>query len=272
MAAIPFARPALKNVTTKSKGLPNRALLHAVQKWGKTSFAAMAPSPIFLCTRGEDGLETLIKAGQLPETAHFPETFQTFNHLMLALDELILEEHSYKTCVIDTFNGAERLIIEHLVQTKFNNDYEKFDAYGRGAKFMAEPVYELLKKLDGLRSQMNMGIILLAHSQVKTFQNPEGPNYDRWEPVLMKETWAIVDRWVDMILFGTFETFAEKERKTDIKVKATGGQTRLIHTERSAAFDAGNRYGLPSTIEGGSDSKEAWTNFVTALHPTRKAS
>ena len=262
-------RPTLDSVTTKTKALPNRLLLHAVQKWGKTSFGAMAPNPIFLCTRGEDGLDTLIKSGQLPETAHFPDPFETWNELMMGLDELYLMDHPYKTVVVDTVNGAERLGVEHVVETEFGGKFENFDAYGRGQKFMPTQIIAFTSALDKLRHK-GMAVILLAHSQVKMFNNPEGANYDRWEPVLAKETWAIIDRWVDMILFGNFETFAEKERKNDVKVKATGGTNRIIHTIRTAAYDAGNRYGLPEEIECGSSPKEAWANFIAALHPNRK--
>lgn len=273
MHSLPSTRngaPRLTGITTKSRALPNRLLLHAVQKWGKTSFAAHAPKPIFICTRGEDGLDTLIKSGEVGETAHFEDTVKTYRHLLMAIDELLVHPHDYKTLVIDTINGAERLMVEQIIDEHFEGKRESFDAYARGYKFIPDEVHKLLDQLEKLRELKNMSIILLAHSQVKTFQNPEGPNYDRWEPVLQKETWAIIDRWVDMILFGSYETFTEKANKKDVKAKATGGQERIIHTERHAAFDAGNRYGLPAEIECGDSAKEAWDNFMTALHPNRK--
>jgi hypothetical protein len=264
-------RPSLKNVTTKTRALPNRALIHAVQKWGKTSFGAQAPGSIFACTNGEDGLETLIKAGRLPETPHFPGTFRSWNHLMLALDELIIMDHEYKVFVGDTVNGMAQLCIQYVTETKFGGDPDGFDAYGRGMKpgFAPAEFQRLLGKLDSLRETKNMAIILLAHSQVKTFNNPGGLNYDRWEPVLPKEFMAMLDRWVDMILFGDFETHLEKAQKNATKTKAIGGTARILHTERSAAFDAGNRYGLPAEIDCGNSPQEAWANFMTALHPAR---
>lgn len=256
--------PSIHNVRKTSRKLPNRVLLHAQQKWGKTSFAAMAPSPIFLYTRGEDGLDTLIKSGQLPDTAQFDQAATEWKHVGFALKDLIHEEHDFKTLVIDTINGLERLCIEHLIQKEFDGKMANFDAYGRGNKFVVPEFTNLLVDLDKLREKRNMSIILLAHSQVKTFQNPGGPNYDRWEPVLIKETWALVDRWVDMILFGSFETHVDA-KKTDAKGKAHGGTDRIIHTKRTAAFDAGNRYGLPEEIECGESPKEAWANFLAAL-------
>lgn len=261
--------PKLANVVKTSRQLPNRVFLHAQQKWGKTSFAAQAPGCIFICTRGEDGLDTLIKSNQLPETAHFPESMQTWRHLLMAIDELLIHDHPFKALCIDTVNGAERLAVEHVVREEFEGKLENYEAYGRGIKFLLPQMSLLLQQLDKLREQKRMGIILLGHSQVKTFNNPEGDNYDRWEPVLEKQSYALLDRWVDMILFGNFETFTEKKRKTDTKAKATGGNDRIIHTQRTAAYDAGNRYGLPPDIECGDSPAAAWKAFMSALHPSR---
>lgn len=261
----------LPNVTSATKALPNRVAVHATQKWGKTSFAAYAPDPIFICTRGEDGLDTLIKSGQLPETPHFRETAKTWHELLGYLAQLQQSEHSHRTLVIDTLNGGGDLCVDHTINIHFGGDPEKFDSYGRGMKpgFAPSEFKKLLVACDVLREQRNMSIIFLLHSMVKTFNNPEGPNYDRWEPVLPKEFWALTDRWVDMVLFGNFETHTEKANKSATKGKATGGNTRIIHTERTAAFDAGNRLGLPPEIECGKSAKEAWSNFVNALHPQR---
>lgn len=209
-------------------------------------------------------MNTLQQAGQIGEVAHFEKTADTWNELLLQIDHLLIEDHKYKTFVQDTFNGAERLAVEHVIQTEFDGKIEKYDAYGRGIKYLIPQILILMKKLEDLRNHKNMSIILIAHSQVKAFQNPAGPNYDRWEPVLEKQTWAMIDRWVDLILFGDFETYTDKA-KNETKAKATGGTSRIIHTERQAAFDAGNRMGLPAAIECGNSAKEAWTNFINEI-------
>lgn len=220
-----------------------------------------------------DGLEELIKNGQLPETSHFPGTFQTWNHLMLALDELYLEKHEFKTLILDTLNGACNLCTEDVVQNKFKGNVENFEDYGRGMKpsFMPKEWQSFLDKLDALRAERNMAIILLAHSQVKTVNNPGASNFDRWEPVMPKEIAAITDRWVDMILFGGFEVTVES-KKLEQKGKAVGGNVRMLYTQPDAAYNAGNRAGLPAEIECGTSPKEAWTNFLNAMREARKAS
>ena len=104
------------------------------------------------------------------------------------------------------------------------------------------------------------------HSQVKTFKNPSGQDYDRWEPVLAKQDWSTIDRWLDMILFGTFETIAaNKVKDPNAKVKAKGGHQRIIMTQRHASYDAGNRHGLPEEIDCGDSPNQAWQNFISAI-------
>lgn len=255
---------SLDTVTSNTRKLPNRVILHALQKWGKTSFAAQAPKPIFLMTRGEDGLCTLMDAGQLPPVQHFPELFESWPDLKCALHELNTRPHDFKTVVLDTLNGAERLCYEYMVETTCDGSWEKFDAYGRGPKLAVAEIILFTQLLDNLRAK-GMSILCLCHSQVKTFRNPEGTDYDRWEPVLEKQTWGHCDRWADMILFGNFETFAETKDARATKAKAKGGQQRILCCERTAAYDAGNRHGLPPEIECGDGPEEAWANFIKAL-------
>ena len=81
-------------------------------------------------------------------------------------------------------------------------------------------------------------------------------------------SWQIdADRQRHVHPFGCFEVVTEQKRgaKPGDKAKATGGQTRLIMTERRVEYDAGNRLGLPEVIECGTSAKEAWANFQTAL-------
>jgi hypothetical protein len=262
--------PSLAGVTTGTRKLPNRVGLHALQGWGKSSWAAHAPSPLFLMTRGEDGLLTLIDSGQIPPTPHYAEPVSSWPALRCALSELALGGHKHRTFVLDTLNGAVRLIHEDVCDRHFDGKWPRFDAYGKGMALAQTEVIELTQMLDRLREK-GMGILCLMHAQVRTFKNPDGHDYDRWEPVLDKQSWAILDRWLDMILFGMFETFVDPLSKDAAsKGKVKGGQHRLIMTERHASYDAKNRHGLPEEIDGGNSAKEAWDNFVKALKNTKE--
>lgn len=261
----------LARIKTSSEKLPNRVVLHGVEGVGKTSFAAHAPNPIFLMARGETGLDTLIGAGQLGEIPHFPE-LKTWAETIGALDSLLRGEHEYRTVVLDALNGFERLCHEQVCEVSFGNDWTDrgFASYGKGPEVAMSEWRQFLGMLDRLREERKMSVLLLAHTKVKTFKNPEGPDYDRYTVDLNDKTWSATHKWADMVLFATFYVEAVKEKGTE-RAKGKGGQERIVHTERHASFDAKNRNGLPPEFSFGRSGAEAWSNFVDALKSGRAA-
>ena len=87
-----------------------------------------------------------------------------------------------------------------------------------------------------------MHVILLAHTEIKNFQNPEGENFDRYQMRLHHKAAGKLIQWADAVLFAAFDMGVTKEGHKAIGV-STGA--RIMRTERRAAFDAKNRYGLP---------------------------
>src|SRR5262249_34985557 len=110
----PAAKPfKLVVASSPEKHRPSHILLHAVQGWVKSSLAAMAPAPIFIMTKNETGLITLIENRQIPPTPwiRFPrpnDTFsdeaETWSEALAVLRALLTEEHPYKTLILDTMN------------------------------------------------------------------------------------------------------------------------------------------------------------------------
>lgn len=225
--------------------------------------------------KGETGLETLIDAGRLKETPHLPE-IQTWTELLGFIEALTTEEHPFKTLVIDTLNGAERLCHEHVCEHDYSNDWgdRGFMGYMRGYEVSLADWRKLLAALDQLREKRRMGIVGLVHTKVKTFKNPEGADYDRYAPDMHDKTWSLSHKWSDCVLFGNFEvvlTAIQENKKTGAtRGKAIGGNVRMMYTERHASYDAKNRLGLPSEIEMGDSPAQAWANFVEALKKGRE--
>ena len=114
-----------------------------------------------------------------------------------------------------------------------------------------------------------MAVIALCHTRVKTFKNPEGPDYDRYSPDMNDKTWGLAHKWADVILFGNFLTFAEKDKSTQ-RVKGHGGAERIFYTTRTSAWDAKNRNNLPSEIPMGTTPQMAWANFLAAMKAARQ--
>lgn len=258
-------RLMLGSITSKGNNLPNRYILHAVEGYGKTSLAAQFPKPVFIQSRGETGLETLIDAGRLPETPHFPE-ITDWAVLLEAIRMLTTEKHDYKTLVIDTMNGVERLCHEFVCRRDFGNNWGErgFEGYKRGYEIALTDWRSFLQLLDSLREQRRMIVMLLCHTKVKTFNNPEGANYDRWAPDVHEKTWGLSHKWADVVLFGNFLSVGDKDRK------GAGGKDRMLYCEQSAAVIAKNRIGLPAEMQLPSDSPyAAYAAFLEAVKAGR---
>jgi hypothetical protein len=265
----------MSDVQTKGPSLPNRYGFHAGPGFGKTSVLAYSPSPIFVMTKGETGLTTLIDSGQLPPTPYLPEC-ETWADLVAAVRFLHDGEHDRKTLVIDTANGAERMMHEHVCQRDFDGDWGErgFSGYMRGYDVAMADWKLFLNSLDELRKDRGMTVFMLIHTRIKTFKNPSGADYDRYVPEMHEKTWTATKGWLDCILFGNFEVVVKQGTKTvdaSKKGKASEVSHRILYTNSdNPIFDAKNRFGLPDEIEMGDNAKEAWTNFATAMKESRK--
>jgi hypothetical protein len=260
-----FQRFSLGDIKAVGAGLPNRAILHGVEGIGKTSFGCCAPKPVFLMTRNETGLLTLIDSGQVPETSHFPEV-GTWDQLLGAVETLINEPHDFRTLVIDTLNGCERLCHEHVCRRDFGGNWGRdgFTSFMTGYEVALADWRNLLDALDRLRSTRRMSVLTLAHSKITTFRNPEGSDYDRYTVDIHHKSWSLTHKWADLVIFANFVAHVDS-KKNDGRGKAKGGSRRVLYTTRTAAFDAKNRHGLPEQIDAGHSATEAWAYFAAAL-------
>lgn len=267
---------SLSDIQTKGVALPNRYAMHSGVGFGKTSIAAFSRAPIFLMTRGETGLTTLIDAGQLPPTPHLPEA-ETWADLLAAVRLLRTEKHDYKTLVLDTANGAERLMHEWVCERDFDGEWGErgFSSYMRGYEVALADWRMFLNSLDELRKERGMTIFFLLHTRIKTFKNPSGADYDRYAPEMHEKTWGLTKGWLDCILFGNFEVTVKQGTKVaDVSKKGKAAELshRILYTNSdNPTFDAKNRMGLPDEIEMGASAKEGWTNLATAIRDSRKA-
>jgi hypothetical protein len=207
----------LSKVTNKAPALPSRVVMYAAEKFGKTSFAAHAPRPLFLMTAGETGLLSLLEAGKVPAVDHFPSDFKTWNELIAAVKAVRDEPHDHKTLVLDTGNGAENLCAAHVCDENFGGSWADFNSYGRGNEISSKTWAEFLKLLDQVRLARKMSVLILHHAKVKTFSDPAGKSWDQWRPEAIEKLWALTHKWADVILFGGWEVTVNK--KDD---KATG--------------------------------------------------
>ncbi|MCE9635775.1 MAG: ATP-binding protein [Planctomycetes bacterium] len=244
------AAPSARRMTLSSirKTLdrgPEKLFLYGIEGVGKSSFAAAAPNPVFLAA--EDGIRNLVP---VPESFPTPETFQD---VLDAVAELETGQHSYQTLVVDTIDAVDALIRDQVCRRNGWSP-EDFDAYGRGLKVTPDEHRRLIAALDRLAAIRGMNVIVLAHARTKTFKNPAGADYLRYEPNLAGEmSPALWKYWAEAVLFATHEAFVQvaKSGSEDPALKRGKGVStgrRVLYTEWNAAYDAKNRYGLPSEL------------------------
>jgi hypothetical protein len=245
--------------------LPALVIVYGVDGVGKSTFAASAPSPIFVGT--EKGTASL-------DVARFP-TPKSFKEVLTAIDELTKEKHDYKTLAIDSLDWLEPLVWE---QVCIDNSWKSIEdpGYGKGYVFANKYWQDMMSRLSRLREDRGMNIVLIAHSQVKLAKDPQAQaEYDRYQLKLNDKAAALWREFVDSVLFANFEVYTKSDKSG--KTKAYGEGARLVFTERRPGFDAKNRMGLPSQLplswddfkaacdEGHAESAEAISAHIQEL-------
>jgi hypothetical protein len=245
-----------------------RIVINAVEGFGKTTIGAYAPNAAILMARGETGYETLMNAGRVPEIP--AAKIDSWKGLLALTDQMIdapATEHDY--LVLDAQGGFERLCHEHVCERDFKGSWgsegdKGFISYAKGYDVAVADWLLLLQRLDRLHDEKNMGIIMLSHSRVRPFKNPLGPDYDKYTSDAHEKTWATTAKWADAVLFGTFQTVTEEDRKTK-RTKGIGGTQRVLHTQQTDAYVAKNRYGMEPTIYMPDDPAAMWQAVADAI-------
>lgn len=234
---------------------PPRILLYGPHGLGKSEFGNGAPNPVFIQT--EDGLGSIDVQGAFPLA-------QNYGEVMECVAALYNEEHDYQTVVLDSADWMEKFVWAEACRIHGKADIEEF-GYGKGYTAAVDVWRDVLDGFNALRDK-GMSVILLAHTQIKRFDNPETQPYDRYSPKLHEKASALIQEWADAVLFMNWKTFVQSE-DIGFNQKAARGITtgqRVLYTQERPAALAKNRYGLPAEIivpEGGNN----YGAFASAL-------
>lgn len=226
-------------VSRGRKATPRRVLLYGVQGIGKSSFGAQAPSAVFLPT--EDGLDD-IEADKLPLATSYAE-------FMASMASLYTEEHEYKTLVVDSLDWLEQLIWQEVCRTRRIQSIEDV-GYGKGYILAVDLWRKVIEGLTALRADRGMMIILVAHAKIETFKNPEGDDFDRYQPRLHKFAAAVLQEWVDEVIFATYQTYTKAQQGGfgQVTAKGVGSGARVMRTTERPSHQAKNRLNLPDEL------------------------
>lgn len=229
----------LKDLRSSRSSTPARILIYGPPGLGKTSLAASFPKPVLL--KVEDG----VPAGV--DIASFDIT--SFDGVMEAISALYSEEHDFKTVILDTLDRLEPLLWAKLCADQKWANIES-PGYGKGYALADSYWREALDGLNALRRDRGMTVVLIAHSSIERFDDPQASSYSRYDIRLHKRASAIVQDEVDAILFVNQDVTIKTEEQgfNKTRARADGGQTRWIYTEGRPSFTAKNRFGMPERV------------------------
>ena len=235
---------------------PPRVLCYGVEGVGKSTFGSQAPKPIFV--QCEDGLDEI-------DCDKFPLA-TSYDDVAAALTDLRREKHNYETVVIDSLDWLERLIWDKLCEQHGVSSIEKVDGgYARGYTHALTFWREIIDHLNALRNRNGMVVLLIAHSKVERFEDPEASSYDRFAPRLHKHAAALVSEWCDAVLFATRKIRTQSEdagfnrKRTIAHALGAGGGDRIMRCVGGPSCVAKNRYGITDELP------LDWAAFVQAM-------
>jgi hypothetical protein len=239
------------NITNGPTGAAQKGVIYGPEGSGKTSLGKLSSSiapAIFIDTEGSTSDYSVSRI-----------ECHNWADVEAAIEYLLNENHSFKTAIFDTITAAEKFIETNILATEKKRRMADFN-YGKGSVFLREETDIFVSKLD-LLVRKGINVLLIAHSQVKRYQDPQTPEgYDRHVMALDEKASSTIKRWAKFILFLNFKhvLIETDERKT----RGRGGDKRIIFTEHRADFDAKNRVGLPREIPF---EKDVWPEALNAL-------
>ena len=231
---------------------PPIILSYGDHKIGKSTFAAGMPNAVFLPT--EDGLQN-ISVEAFPLATSWKE-FQEY------LQQFKTEKHGFKTLVIDSLDWLEKLIWKDICEAEGWKQIGD-GPYGAGYKLALNYWRDLIATLTEINAKQKVMICLIAHAKITKFEDPQRASYDRYDLDLHDKTANYICQFADIIAFADTKIIV-KEKQEGLKktAKAVDTQERVLRLSKAAAYEAGNRYGLPDEIP------MSWDVLATELKAT----
>jgi hypothetical protein len=214
----------LKKISDGKQSRAPRVTVYGSDGVGKTRFAAGAPNPFFIdVNKGSFAYDVQRVA---PES--WPEVLEW-------IEAVEKGQVKCESLVLDALGD-----LEHLGNVEFfpGTTITKYDGgYGKGEDLAVARWRELIGAIERVWLT-GKAIVFVGHMQVKHFDDPTGPGFDRFELAMRGKIAGLVRQWSDYVLFAREEI---SQQKVGGDVKAVTNGTRWLHTQRSPAFDAKSR-------------------------------
>jgi hypothetical protein len=214
-------------------------VIHGSGGVGKTTIAAqVAEKHDGVIVLGEDGLSPL-GFEDIPRTP-VVESWADFQDM---LETFALEDHSYRTVVIDTMDAMMPILQDHVVNKYYDGSISKANAFKAMYTEMAMEFNKVLTVLKMIQNK-SINIIILVHSVVDTYRAPDSEPFQKFSlnlPGGAKTSLAsMLYDYADNVLFARRDVLVSEK-----KGKSAG---RVLMTEWEPAYDAKTRTEAPAKL------------------------
>jgi len=201
---------------------PPRVVVYGFDGVGKTGFAAGAPNVFFLDANKGSFKYNVDRV--LIES--WDETYEW----LVAIEN---GEIKCDNVALDAVSDFESMSYARLFPGSTISKYE--GGYNKGDDVAVLEWRRLLSQLERVWLK-GKGVILISHANVKKFEDPTGPGYERFELATRKPLAHLLRGWSDYVLFARENVTLAGEKNKPVKATTTG--ERWIYTRRTPAYDA----------------------------------
>lgn len=285
-SAKPLARPSTSSpFRFASSSVPDTGkfiMMFGDPGEGKTTLAAEFPEPIFIITHGETGidsaknagvarkdipvvrLEELYKNDEIPDGVGHPG----YTKCIETLWAMSKGGHDRRTAVVDTLSGFEKINEQHCASLEFKGDMkgrqqDEWNAWAAGPR-RAE-TYWNSEFIPACLACIEAGynVVLLAHCKSATIKNPNGPDYQRYQPDLADRIFNSTAKSLQYLLYLGKQPDFETDKAT--KKRTVKSNERFIGITNETWYAAKNWDNLQDPIFCGMSSKETYANLTNFI-------
>lgn len=222
---------------------PYRYLVYGTDGIGKTGFAAGAPDPFFIDANSGSLSYDVQRA--------IPDSWEEAKDIISAVESGRIP---CKTLVLDSLTDLEAMSHKSLFKNQTIDEFGR--GYGQGENVAIGEWRTVLAQLERIWNQ-GKSIVIVAHAQVKAFDDPTGVKFDRFEVAARPKLAGLIRQWCDHVLFCREEIVTALSKGASAKVSTNG--TRWMYTSRTPSYDAKARGPVPWKV------LLSWKDFAYAL-------